>query len=71
MTSTDRSLAGVIGALFAPAARLYEIKAALGVVIVCVAFATTIEVMITTTVAKRMTPGRENFWTRILIAFIL
>jgi uncharacterized membrane protein (UPF0136 family) len=71
MTSTVRLLAGVIGALFAPPARLYEMNAALGVVIVCVAFATTMEVMITTTVAMRMTPGRENFWIRILIAFIL
>src|SRR5437588_9730490 len=71
MTSTDRLVAGVIAALFAPAARLYEMKAAFGVVIVCVAFATTMEVMMATTVAKRMTPGRENFWIRILIAFIL
>src|SRR5437868_7786172 len=71
MTSTDLLVAGVITALLAPAARLYEMKAALGVVIVCVAFATTMEVMMTTTVAMRMTPGRENFWIRILIAFIL
>src|SRR5260370_39708575 len=71
MTSTDRLVAGVIAALFAPGARLYEIKAAFGVVIVCVAFATTIEVMMATTVAKRMTPGRENFCIRIVIAFIL
>src|SRR6266404_5944941 len=71
MTSTDRLVAGVIAALSAPAARLYETKAAFGVVIVCVAFATTIEVMMATTVAKRMTPGRENFWIRIVIAFIL
>jgi hypothetical protein len=70
MTSTDLLLAGVIGALTVPAARLYEIKAAFGVVIVCVAFATTMEVMMATTVAMRMTPGRENFWIRILIAFI-
>jgi hypothetical protein len=34
MTSTDRLVAGVIGALFAPAARLYEIKATFEVVIV-------------------------------------
>src|SRR5438105_3162770 len=46
-------------------------KAAFGVVIVCVAFATTMEVMMATTVAKRITPGRENFWIRIIIAFIL
>src|SRR5947207_11278772 len=46
-------------------------NAAFGAVIVCVAFATTIEVMMATTVAMRMTPGRENFWIRILIAFIL
>src|SRR5207302_8524209 len=71
MTSTDLLVAGVITALLAPAARLYEMKAAFGVVIVCVAFATTMEVMTTTTVAMRMTPGRENFWIRILIAFIL
>jgi protein-S-isoprenylcysteine O-methyltransferase Ste14 len=71
MTSTDLLLAGVIAALFAPAARLNEMKAAFGVMIVCVAFATTIEVMMATTVARRMTPGRENFWIRILIAFIL
>jgi len=70
MTSTDRLLAGVIGALLVNAVRLYEMKAAFGVVIDCVAFATTIEVMMATTVAMRMTPGRENFWIRILIAFI-
>src|SRR5438067_8583493 len=46
-------------------------NAAFGVVIVCVAFATTMEVMMATTVAMRMTPGRENFWIRIVIAFIL
>jgi hypothetical protein len=28
-------------------------------------------VMMATTAARRMTPGRENFWIRILIAFIL
>src|SRR5438874_6095178 len=71
MTSTDRLVAGVIGALFTPIARLYEMKAAFGVVIVCVAFATSMEVMMATTVAMRMTPGRENFWIRIVIAFIL
>ena len=71
MTSTDRLVAGVIAALFAPAARLYETNAEFGVVNVCAAFATTIEVMMATTVAKRMTPGRENFWIRIVIAFIL
>ncbi len=71
MTSTDRLVAGVIAALFAPAARLYEMKAEFGVVIDCVAFATTMEVMMATTVAKRMTAGREVFWIRIVIAFIL
>src|SRR6266571_5697247 len=71
MTSTDRLPAGVIGALLVNAVRLYETKAALGVVIVCVAFATTIEVMMATTVAMRMTPGRENLWIRIVIAFIV
>jgi len=45
-------------------------NAALGVVIVCVAFATTTEVMMATAVVNRMTPGRENFWIRIVIAFI-
>ena len=68
MTCTDRLAAGVIAALSAPAARLYEIKAAFGVVIVCVALATTIEVMMATTVAKRITNHREDFW---IIAFIL
>jgi hypothetical protein len=71
MTSTDLLVVGVIGALFAPAAGLYEIKAAFGVTIVCAAFTTQIEVIMTTTVARRMTPGRENFWIRIIIAFIL
>src|SRR6266571_2483815 len=71
MTSSDRLATGVIAALFAPAARLYETKAEFGVVNVCAAFATTMEVIMTTTVAMRMTPGRENFWIRILIAFIL
>src|SRR5438874_7368597 len=71
MTSTDRLVTGVIAALFAPDARLYETKAAFGVVIDCVAFATTTEVMMATPVAMRMTPGRENFWIRIVIAFIL
>ena len=71
MTSTERLPVGVIGALFAPPARLYEMNAAFGVVIVCVAFATTMEVIMATTVAMRMTPGRENFCIRILIAFIL
>src|SRR5438067_1998674 len=71
MTSTDVLVAGVIAVLFKPALRLYVILTALGVVMVCVAFATTMEVMMTTTVAMRMTPGRENFWIRILIAFIL
>src|SRR6266516_3800311 len=71
MTSTVRLPAGVIAALLAPGARLYEMNAAFGVVIVCVAFATTMEVMMATTVAMRRTPGRENFWIRIVIAFIL
>ena len=71
MTSTDRLVAGVIGALFAPPARLYEMNAAFGVLIDCVALAATMEVMMTTTVAMRMTPGRENFCIRIVIAFIL
>src|SRR6266480_4455011 len=71
MTSTDRLVAGVIGALLAPGARLYVMYAAFGAVIVCVAFATTMEVMMATTVAMRMTPGRENFCIRIVIAFML
>src|SRR5438045_8895573 len=71
MTSTDRLVAGVIAALLVPVARLYEMKAAFGVVSDCVAFAATMEVMMTTTVAKRMTPGRENFCIRIVIVFIL
>ena len=71
MTSTDRLVAGVIAALFAPGARLYEMNAAFGAVIVCVAFAATMEAMMATTVAMRITPGRENFWIRIVIAFIL
>jgi len=71
MTSTDVLVAGVITALLAPAAREYVILTALGVVIVCVAFATTMEVMTTTTVARRTTNGREDFWICILIAFIL
>src|SRR5437762_13496759 len=70
MTSTDRLVAGVIGALSAPHARLYEINAAFGVVIVCVALAATMEVIMATTVAMRMTPGRENFCIRIVIVFI-
>src|SRR5438874_10701957 len=70
MTSTDRLVTGVIAALFAPDARLYEMKAAFGVVIVCVAFATTTEVMMATTAAMRMTADRENFWIRVIVSFI-
>src|SRR5438105_14091523 len=70
MTSTARLVTGVIGALSVFVARVYEMKAAFGVVIVWVAFATTMEVMMATTAAMRMTPGRENFWIRIVIAFI-
>jgi hypothetical protein len=71
ITSTGRLVAGVIAALFPPDARLVIwTKAAFGVVIVCVALATTIEVMMATTVANRMTNGREDFWIRIVIAFI-
>src|SRR5262249_18344686 len=69
MTSTDLLLAGVIAALFVPAARLYEMNAALGVVMVCVAFATTAEVIIATTVARSMTDHREDFWVRISMVF--
>src|SRR5438477_452588 len=71
MTSTDRLVAGVIAALYVPGARLYEMNAAFGAVIVCVALAATMEVIMATTVAMRRTPGRENFWIRIVIAFIL
>jgi len=45
-------VAGVIAALLALAARLYEINAAFGVVIVCVAFATTTEVRMATTLSQ-------------------
>ena len=68
MTCTDVLVAGVMAVLFAPEARLNVILTAFGVVIVCVAFATTIEVMMATTVAKRITNHREDFW---IIAFIL
>ncbi len=71
MTSTARLVTGVIAALFVPAARLYEMNAEFGVVNVCAAFAATMEVIMATTVAMRMTAGRENFWIRILIASIL
>ena len=60
ITSTALFAAGVIAALLAPAARLYEMKAALGVVIVCVAFATTAEVIMATTVANSMAAHRED-----------
>jgi hypothetical protein len=70
MTSTDVLVAGVMGALFAPPAREYVIFTALGVVIVCVTLATTIEVRMTTAAAKTMTNHREDFWICILIAFI-
>src|SRR5205814_10421807 len=71
MSSTDRLVAGVIAALFVLGARLYEMNAAFGAVIVCVALAATMEVIMATTVAMRRTPGRENFCIRIVIAFIL
>jgi hypothetical protein len=71
MTSTDRLLAGVIAALFVLFARLNEMKAALGVVIVCVAFATTAEVMIATTAANNMAAHRGDFCIRIIMVFIL
>src|SRR6266581_4931824 len=70
MTSADRLVAGVIAAVLVPGARLYVMNAAFGVVIVCVALAATMEVMMATTVAMRMTPGRENFCIRIVIVFI-
>jgi hypothetical protein len=70
MTSTDVLAAGVIAALFAPAARLYVIFTALGVVKVSEALATTIVVRMRTTVANTMTNHREDFWICILIAFI-
>jgi len=70
MTRTDRLAAGVIGALFVFVARFYEMKAAFGVVSDCVTFAATMEVMMATAVAMRMTPGCENFGIRIVIAFI-
>jgi hypothetical protein len=71
MTSTDVLVAGVIGALSPPAARLYVIFTALGVVIVCVAFATTMEVIMATTLARTTATHREDFWICILIVFIL
>src|SRR5215472_4067626 len=71
MTSTDRLLASVIAALFVPAERENDMKAALGVVMVCVAFATARQVMIATTAARSMAAHREDFCIRILIAFIL
>jgi hypothetical protein len=45
-------------------------EAALGVVIVCVALATTMEVIITTAVAKRMINGRDDFCIRFIRVFI-
>ena len=70
MTITDRLVAGVMAALLAPAARLYEMNAALGVVIVCVALATARQVMMATTVARSMAAHREDFWVRIIRVFI-
>ena len=70
MTSTDRLLASVIAALFVPAERENDMKAALGVVMVCVAFATTAEVTMATTVARSMAPHREDFSVRIVMVFI-
>jgi len=70
MTSTDVLVAGVIAALFAPAAMLYVILTALGVVIVCVAFATARQVIIATTVAKSMAAHREDFSVRVIMVFI-
>ena len=70
MTCTDLLVAGVIAALFVPDAREYETKAAFGVVIVCVAFATTAEVMTAMTVASSIAAYREDFWTRIIMVFI-
>jgi cytosine/adenosine deaminase-related metal-dependent hydrolase len=61
MTSTERLVAGVIAALLVKAAREYEMKAALGVVIVCVAFATTADVMMATMAARSMATHREDF----------
>jgi len=70
MTSTDVLLAGVIAALFAPGARLYVIFIALGVVIVCVAFATTAEVTMATTAAKTMAAHRDDFPVRMSMVFM-
>ena len=71
MTNTGLLLAGVIVALELPARRLYEMDTALGVVIVCVAFATARQVMMATTVARSMADHREDFWIRIMMVFIL
>ncbi len=51
----------VMAALDGPSKPMYEMNAAFGVVIDCLAFATTTEVMMATTVANRMTAGREDF----------
>jgi hypothetical protein len=71
MTSTDLLVAGVIGEVSAPGLRLYEMKAAFGVVIVCVAFATTMDVIMATTLASSMAGSRDDFWIRIIMVFIL
>ena len=70
ITSTDLLVTGVITALFALAARLNEMKAAFGVVMVCVAFATTAEVMTATTVARSIAPHRVDFSVRVIMVFI-
>ena len=71
MTSTDRLLGSAIGALTWLNARENGMKAELGVVIVSVAFATTRQVMMATTVARTMAPHREDFWIRVIMVFIL
>jgi hypothetical protein len=71
MTSTDLLVAGVIAALFAPDAREYVMLTALGVVIVCVAFATVTQVRMATTLASSMAGSRGDFWIRIIRVLLI
>ena len=60
-TTTGLLLASVIAALFAIDARFHEMEAALGVLIVCVAFATARQVMMATTVANSIAAHGFHF----------
>jgi len=71
MISTDLLATGVIAPLLAPGAREYVMKAALGVVIVCVAFTTVAQVMMATTVASSKAAHREDLCILIFRVFIL